>query len=396
MVVKKIDHLFQRAPAMHSDDYKEGPVALKTNRLPAVDAMRGMVMVLMTVDHASFAFNAGRYVTDSIVWYQPGSEIPPVQFLVRWVTHICAPTFVFIAGLGMAYSISRKNSGGIPDKQIDSDLIVRGLFIMALDPLWMSLGFGGHTVFQVLYAIGGGICCMALLRRLGVGMLLTIGLALLIGSEALAGLAVWLGDGQRPGPVGAMLASGGRLGSIGYVLYPLLPWLAYMILGLGCGRLLNSGAVKKPETWFAGGGAILLALFVAVRGLNGYGNMLLYRDDPSILQWLHVSKYPPSFTFALLTGGLMCLGLALFFKIYRNGYNFSGDPLLVFGRTPLLFYILHVHLLSSSAVLLGLWKTGGLLETFIAAAGVLLILYPLCRWYAVFKRMHSRSILRFV
>lgn len=368
----------------------------RSERLPAVDALRGVVMVLMTVDHASYAFNAGRYVTDSMAWYQPGSAIPAVQFMVRWMTHICAPTFVFLAGLALALSIARKQTRGVADQRIDADLIIRGLFILALDPLWMSLGFGGKTVFQVLYAIGGGFCCMVLLRRLGMGTLLVMGMGLMVGGEALAGLAVWLGDGQHAGPLGAFLATGGRLGDFGYVLYPLLPWLGYMILGLGCGRLLEHGTIKNPTRWFASAGAILLGSFVVIRGLNGYGNMLLYRDNLGILQWLHVSKYPPSLAFGLLTLGLMGLGLALFFKIYAYGRAFSGDPLLVFGRTPLFFYVLHVHLLSGSAVLLGVWKTGGLADAFMAAAVVLLALYPLCRWYAGFKRSRPGSILRFV
>jgi len=361
-----------------------------------VDAMRGMVMVLMTVDHASFAFNAGRYVTDSFVMYQPGSTIPVIQFLLRWMTHICAPTFVFLAGLALAYSIANKQSKGIPARHIDSDLLIRGLFILALDPLWMSFGFGGRTVFQVLYAIGGGICCMALLRRLGLRTLFATGLVLMLGSEALAGLAVWLGDGQRPGTVGAFLVTGGRLGTFGFVLYPLVPWLAYMILGWVCGQMLRERTIRNPVKWFTIAGTILLALFVIIRGLNGYGNMLLYRDDLSLLQWLHVSKYPPSLTFACLSLGMMCFGLASFFRIYANGVIFTADPLLVFGRTPLLFYVLHVHLLSGSAALLGLWKSGGLAETFVATAAVLLLLYPLCRWYAGIKKSHPRSFLRYV
>ena len=134
-------------------DQKDSSAHPGSARLPAVDAMRGLVMVLMTVDHASHAFNAGRYVTDSIAFYTPGSVIPAAQFLVRWMTHICAPTFVFLAGLALAFNITRKQSSGVPAKRIDADLIMRGLFIMALDPLWMSLGFGGRTVLQVLYAI---------------------------------------------------------------------------------------------------------------------------------------------------------------------------------------------------------------------------------------------------
>lgn len=379
------------------EDYNRDQVTLHPqNRLPAVDAVRGLVMVLMTVDHASYAFNAGRYVTDSIFLYQPGSEIPPLQFLIRWMTHICAPTFVFLAGMSLAYSIGRRKARGSGDNRIDRSLLLRGLFILALDPLWMSLGFGGRTVFQVLYAIGGGLCVMVFLRRLNTKALLSIGLGLMLASEALAGLAVWLGDGNRSGLIGTFLVTGGRLGDFGYVLYPLLPWLAYMILGWVCGRWLQTGVIQEPARWFAAGGLILLGLFVLVRGLNGYGNMLLYREDLSVLQWMHVSKYPPSLSFACLTLGMMGVVLALSFRLYAGVRARQGDPLLVFGRTPLFFYVLHVHLLSGSAVVLGMWKAVGLTETFMAALAVLMLLYPLCRWYAGMKSAHPNTVLRYV
>ena len=88
--------------------------------------MRGLVMVLMTVDHASYAINVGRYVTDAVAWYQPGGTLPAAQFLVRWMTHVCAPTFVFLAGLVMAFSIVRKQSVSISERRIDGDLLIRG------------------------------------------------------------------------------------------------------------------------------------------------------------------------------------------------------------------------------------------------------------------------------
>jgi uncharacterized membrane protein len=260
----------------------------------------------------------------------------------------------------------------------------------------MSIGFGGRTVFQVLYAIGGGLCGMLFLRRLSTKTLVSIGLGLMLASEALAGLSVWLGDGNRSGLIGTFLVTGGRLGDFGYVLYPLLPWLAYMILGWVCGRWLQTGVIQEPARWFAAGGLILLGLFVLVRGLNGYGNMLLYREDLSVLQWMHVSKYPPSLSFACLTLGMMGVVLALSFRLYAGVRARQGDPLLVFGRTPLFFYVLHVHLLSGSAVLLGVWKSGGLSETFMAALAVLMLLYPLCRWYAGMKSAHPNSVLRYV
>jgi uncharacterized membrane protein len=196
-------------------------------RLPAIDTMRGIVMVLMAMDHASHAFNAGRYARDSIAWYQPGSEIPAAQFLTRWVTHLCAPTFLFLAGFVLVLSVTRRQARGEPERAIDRDIFIRGIFILLLDPLWMSFGFGEGTIFQVLYAIGASFCCMVLLRRLGMVILLFIGLGLFLFGEALAEPALWAGGGQRPGPIGALLVTG--LGTVKgvFVLYPLLPWLAY-------------------------------------------------------------------------------------------------------------------------------------------------------------------------
>jgi len=368
----------------------------ETGRIAAVDALRGLVIILMTWDHASYAYNAGRYVTDSVGWYTPGSVIPAAQFLARSVTHLCAPTFIFLAGLVMAISILRKQVAGIAERRIDTDLLLRGIFILALDPLWMSFGFGGRAVFQVLYAIGGGFCCMVLLRRLGTRWLWVIGLLLMLGSEALAGLALWAHDGKSAGPIGAFIATGGRLGSFGYVLYPLLPWLAYMILGFACGRLMSRGGIENPQRGFLLAGLILIVLFVLVRGINGYGNMLLYRDSLHLLQWLHVSKYPPSLSFGLLTLGSMCLCLALLMQVNFRKSIRAIDPLLVFGRTALFYYILHVHLLAGSAKALGLWKSGGLLTTATATLAVLVVLYPLCRWFAKVKRAYPQSLLRFI
>ena len=133
-----------------------------------------------------------------------------------------------------------------------------------------------------------------------------------------------------------------------------------------------------------------------VRGFNHYGNMLLYRYDHSIPQWLHVSKYPPSLSFAALELGIMFLMLAFLFAWYRKRKASSANPLQVFGRTPLFFYILHVHLLVLAAKALNLYRAGGLAETGIATLAVLGLLYPLCRRYDRFKHAHPKSLLRFL
>ena len=365
-------------------------------RLPAIDAMRGIVMVLMAMDHASHVFNAGRYARDSFIWYPAGSEIPAAQFLTRWVTHLCAPTFLFLAGFVLALSVAKRQARGDPERSIDADIIKRGIFILLLDPLWMSFGFGEGTVLQVLYAIGASLCCMVLLRRFGIRSLLVMGVGILFFGEVLKGLAMWAGDGQRPGLLGTLLVTGGAVSKGIYVLYPMIPWLAYMILGWLFGKHMLGKDEFSPAHFFMMAGVIFITVFLIARGFNQYGNMLLYRYGNSIIQWLHVSKYPPSLTFSALELGLMFLILSFLFSWYRMRNAAPSNPLHVFGRTPLFFYVLHVHLLSASAWLLKMHRTGGLTETFLATLAVLLVLYPLCRWYANFKQARPNSRLRYL
>lgn len=372
------------------------PAELDTDRLIALDVMRGIVIVLMAFDHASGVFNAGRYVTDSAAFYHTGSTIPAAQFLVRWVTHLCAPTFLFLAGWSLSLSIGRRQAEGEPGGRIDLYLLKRGLFILLLDPLWMSIGFGHGIVFQVLYAIGGSLCSMILLRRLEIRALLAAGLILILFSEALAGLAVQFDSKESPGIIAAFLVTGGRIGSWAYVLYPLLPWLGYMVLGWGIGRLVADRRVTRPAILFGRIGLSALTVFIVVRGLNGYGNMLLYRDSGSLLQWLHVSKYPPSLSFAALELGIMFLCLAALFAFYRNKTANIWNPLTVYGQTPLFFYILHVHFLAAAAWLISLQGKGGLSETLWATLAVLLFLYPACRWYRTLKLSRKHSLLRYL
>jgi uncharacterized membrane protein len=366
-----------------------------SGRLTAIDAMRGLVMVLMALDHASYAFNAGRFARDSAAWWTPGTEIPTVQFLMRGLPHFGAPTFVFLAGLVLALSIAKRRAMGESERAIDGVLLTRGLFILLLDPLWMSFGYGTRFLFQVMYAIGTSFCCMIGLRRLDYRFLLIIGLATILLDEVLAGLALWAGGG-RPGFFGALLISGGSIFNKAFVLYPLLPWLAFMVLGWVCGRymLLKKGA--GPIGFFIKAGLGSLIVFVVVRGINGYGNMELLRDNLSFVQWLHVSKYPPSLSFSALGMGIMFLLLALFWAWYQRRPGSPANPLLVFGRTPLFFYVIHVHLLAVAAHLLGMYKTGGLKETLAATILALMVLYPLCRWYGRIKKSRPGGFLRYL
>src|SRR2546430_6845007 len=200
-----------------------------SSRLPALDWLRGLVMVLMTVAHASGTFNAGRLMTDGLALYQPGTPLPASQFFTRWITHLCAPTFVFLAGSALALSVEKHRAAGESPRAIDRFILARGLLIMALDPLWMSPVFTpGQVLLQVLYAIGGSLIAMVALRRLGGRWLASIGLALVFGGEALTGLAL-AATGGEPAFAVSLPLTRRRFGPF-LRAYPPLPWPAIIML----------------------------------------------------------------------------------------------------------------------------------------------------------------------
>ncbi len=371
-------------------------------RLPAIDWMRGFVMILMAIDHASAAFNAGRLSTDSFFLYTPGTALPAAQFWTRWITHICAPTFLFLAGTAVALSIAKRLQSGSDAWSIDRHLLTRGLIITALDPILISLvWYPGQVLLQVLFAIGVSLMLMAPLRRLRTVWLVVIAAGFLVVSEIITGVAIELGGGN-PTIAGALLFHGGIFRRV-VIGYPVLPWLAVMVLGFAFGRHIHQvrqkgvalGEVRRM-LWI--GSAIGFILFLVIRGLNGYGNMLLLRDDSSLIQWLHVSKYPPSLSFVSLQLAIMGGVLGLLFKFQeRFGERMgSSNPILIFGQTALFFYVLHILVLEGAARVLGVHMRLGLGAAYLAAAVVLIVLYPCCLLYRNYKRSHPRSWTRYI
>jgi uncharacterized membrane protein len=361
-------------------------------------------MLLMTVDHASETLNKGRFFTDSVRMWTPGTAIPPAQFLTRWMTHLCAPTFVLLAGVALAISTEKRRARGESTRSIDGHIAIRGALLVMLEAAWMSPvmreGFG-RVLFQVLYAIGASLLCMTVLRRLGDRALLIVGIGVTALSEVGIGLLMKAGVAETI-PVALVLRGGFFYDGRFVVAYPLLPWLAIMCIGWALGRRLvvwgNRAGEIAPRvlaTW----GAASLALFVVVRGIGGYGNMLLYREGIDPLQWLHVSKYPPSITFVTLELGIASLALAALFRFARDGLGSLGrvaGPVLLFGQVALFYYLLHIHLLHLVGWVLGIRHSLGLESAWLGALGALLVLYPACRWYRGYKAAHPNSLARFV
>jgi uncharacterized membrane protein len=365
------------------------------SRVRAIDWLRGMVMVLMAVDHAGSAFDAHHLRGDSAWRWVPGSPLPAGEFLTRWVTHLCAPTFVLLAGTSLALSSERRRG----EAGQTAFIVKRGLFIAALDPLWMSLvfGHGGVVVLQVLYAIGISLVCMAWLRRLSSGALLGLAIAIQLFGE----LSARFHPAAQPWhALWALLFVGGPVFRPVVCGYPLVPWLSMMMAGWVLGRWLlhtrarSSASRARPLALV---GVALLAVFAVVRGADGYGNWNLHRDSMAPLQWLHVAKYPPSLSYTALELGLAFLLLALFFALDDARPRRLLAPLALFGSTAFFFYLLHAHLLGLASLALHLDRERyGLTKTWVAAAAVLVVLYPLCVRYRRYKSTHPDGWTRYI
>lgn len=363
-------------------------------RIRSIDWLRGLVMVLMTVDHSGSVFDAAHLHGDSARGWVPGSALPAGEFLTRWVTHLCAPTFVLLAGASLAFS-SEKRRGQPGQTRF---IVTRGLLIAALDPLWMSLAFASYRVlvFQVLFAIGASMVCMAGLRRLPS----TVLLAGALGIQALGELSArWTPQGEPWRSLWVFLFVGGRAYGRMVCAYPLVPWLSMMMLGWVLGRWLlarREATGRARALTLAGAGA--LGTFALVRGADGYGNWNLYRDSLAPLQWLHVAKYPPSLAYTGLELGLALLLLVAFMALDDPARPRRAlAPLSLLGSTAFFYYLLHVHLMAATQWLLHLdRRTDGLAKTWLGAALVLAVLFVPCAKYRRYKAAHPDGWTRYL
>ena len=373
-----------------------GPPRAST-RIAAIDWMRGLVMILMIVDHASMAFDGQHLSEDSALYPDAATmALPAAAFFTRWMTHICAPTFVFLAGLSLAISVERRVARGTPAGEIDRTIVTRGAIIAMLDLTLVSFG-SGNLLFGVLFAIGVSMIAMAWLRRLPWQALLAVGVVWFAASEFLTGL-LWHPPGSASPLIALTIAtdSGGPV----VIKYAVVPWLAMMAMGWAFGQHISRAAAGQVRfstiRVLAVGGLLLLAVFVVVRWNAGYGDMFLHRADNSWQQWLHVSKYPPSLTYASLELGLMWLGLAWLMRIEPVIGVRPNGVFLVFGQTAMFFYMAHRLAFEIPATYFGLRGVGDLTTTYVVAVLALAALYPACRWYRAVKAANPASILKYL
>lgn len=354
-------------------------------------------MVFMVLDHASMAFDAQHLDKDSALYANASTTaLPAVEFFTRWLTHLCAPAFVFLMGTALALSVERRVMRGVNAWEIDKGMLKRGLFIALLDPTLISLGSGRWT-FQVLLAIGLSMICMVPLRRLSTAALLAIAIGWIAFGEFVTGW-FWTPPGNSSVWAALMVANYSSAAMI--IKYPLIPWLTISILGWVFGRHLIRFAAGQSKVsgrnvlWICG--VLSLVIFAIFRGIGKYGDMFLHRSDNSWEQWLHVSKYPPSLTYYALELGILFLCLAFLRTIeLRIGVRENG-VLYVFGQTAMFFYLVHRLAFEIPATYFGLRGFDGLTATFISSALALALLYPACLWYRKVKAAHPKSLLKYL
>jgi uncharacterized membrane protein len=345
-------------------------------------------MLLMALDHASYFIAR---VHPSEFWSVPLPEYAgALGFLTRFVSHLCAPGFFFLTGLGMTlFADSRRRAGWSPGA-VRKHYLLRGVLLIVLqvaveNRVWeigssrSGAGSGQTVVFLgVLYGLGASMIAGVCLIGLPSGVLAVLGACALIGTQAVVPGLIAPGE-TFPAAVRLLMVPG-RTPPV-FVLYPCIPWLGFTLLGMAYSRWAAPRADAAGLT--AALGAACLVLFAVLRIGGGFGNTHPV-DLSSWVGFLSVTKYPPSLTFALITLGLDLLLLAGFARASGRPHGLL-QPLTVFGRTPLFFYVAHLYLYALASKLVPGDGTG-LAAMYPAWVAGLIVLYPCCRRYDRFKR----------
>ena len=353
-------------------------------RIYSIDFMRGIVMVIMALDHVRDIMHTTAIIrkpTDL-------STTTAILFFTRWITHLCAPTFVFLSGVSAFLSMKKQNDV----KATRKFLLTRGLWLVLLEFTLVNFGifFDVHFklfIFEVIATIGVGFIILSLLIRCSTRAIAAIGLAIIF----LHNLAPLVPGGEgsffkrvlMPLFAPATFPLGERLFIMGY---PPMPWLGIMLVGFACGRLFE---LESRRQIFLKIGAAALTLFVVLRCINVYGDSLPWSHQKSglftFLSFINLTKYPPSLDFCLVFLGLMFLILSTL----QDTRSKLTDTVSTYGKTPLFYFLIHlyvIHFLSFAMPFqFPLWGI------YLVWIGVVVIMYPLCKWYGRYKESHKEK-----
>jgi uncharacterized membrane protein len=390
-------------------------------RIDSIDLLRGIVMVIMMLDHTR------DFVHNAVFQFDPTdlSRTNVALFFTRWITHYCAPVFVFLAGTGAYLQLARGKSKA----ELSRFLVTRGLWLIFLEITVVKLGvfFNPDIRFlgflQVIWVIGVSMIVLAMLIYLPKSAIAAFGLLMIALHNLLDSFSVQGSNGPgTPVPsIGAKVwmllhkpFSGfpilGDGTPIILVIYPLVPWIGVMAAGYAFGALYQLDAQRRRRLLLIIGSTAIL-LFILIRGINIYGDPSPWSSQKNfvftVLSFVNTTKYPPSLLFLLMTLGPAILALALFESSDAGGA--VRKFFVTFGRVPLFFYILQWFTAHGIAILLHfafgkptswLWRSPlsffgapqageigfNLAVVYLAWIGGVLLLYPLCRWFARVKQ----------
>lgn len=357
-------------------------------------------MVVMALDHANY-FVSRQHVGNEFWFIPPPQYATALEFLTRAVTHLAAPGFFFLMGAGMSLFAASRRKIGWREGAIARHLALRGVLLIGLQlavenrawPIALPPGatFSFTWYLGVLFGLGGALVLGSVLLRLGSWVLVGLGAGLIgISNLLLSDMAA----GEALHPLRALFLTAGSSGDLN-VYYPVLPWLGVALLGVVFARVFVLDK-RLPLVWASALGAGLLGLFTVLRAL-GLGDPHRVIGD-GWMAFLSLTKYPPSIDFLLVTLGIDLLLLGVLAWMLQGGKveHVLFHPLIVFGRAPLLFYLLHLFLYAFIGVLVAPQGTGlqAMYPWWIAG---LAVLYPICWAYGRFKSSRAPdSLWRFL
>jgi uncharacterized membrane protein len=395
---------FEVAPSIRTESQT-------SHRVQSVDVLRGLVMIIMALDHTR------DYVHATAMVYQPEdlAHTTAAIFFTRWITHFCAPVFMFCAGLGAFLWLERRRGAAGGTSALSRFLWTRGLWLIFLEFTLVRLGFYFNldyslVILLVFWALGMSMIALSLLVHLPFRVLLAVSLGMILLHNladsvraASFGSAAWLWNLlHQPG----LIQTGGPAL---IVAYPLVPWIGVMAAGFCAGRFYRLPAERRSSILVRLGLALTVA-FVVLRLVNVYGDPRPWASGASplftLMSFLNATKYPPSLLFLLMT-----LGPAIALLGWLDGVRpTERNPFLVFGRVPLFYFVLHIPLIHALAVGLTWLRYGAQSFLFLPpptlgtardlfpadygwSLGVtyavwlvtVVLLYPVCLWFSRIK-----------
>ena len=384
------------------------PIASAKARIDAIDILRGVIMIIMALDHVRDFFHLGAMLSDPT---DPATTTP-ILFFTRWITHFCAPIFVFLAGTSAFLTGTKRNK-----KEMSVFLLKRGLWLMLVDLIIFNFLFTFdpfyHAIFvQVLWVTGLSMIILSVCIYLPLNVLFILGLGMVAGhnlldtfnAQANSQPSIWWAFLHQQNFV--QFAPGHFYG----VFYPLIPWPGIMLLGYCLGSLYVKGfdpVLRRKK--LLGFGIAAIVVFFVLRFINVYGDLrpwTIQKDTvATILSYFNVTKYPPSLLYCCMTIGPGLLMLAWLEKIKAGWTNIA----VIYGRVPMFYYLVHFFVIHTLCMIL-FFATGRNISE--AASGmmafhpndfgfslgivyliwVLLVagLYPICKKYSIYKATHDK------